>query len=185
VLAKEEHRLKMVFISRVSKMKNLDGALKSLTRVQNKIEYCVYGTIEDKQYYNECMRIAKLLPKNVYVKFYGEYKPDELIEKISDYDCLFLPTHHENFGHAILEALRAGLPVLISKNTPWDDIEIRGCGWKYSPDEYNAFARKIDELAAMKPDKFHELKNNALKYAQDYAQKSDIIKQNIDMFESV
>ena len=43
---------------------------------------------------------------------------------------LFLaPSHTENFGMAIAEALQAGRPVLTTRGTPWRELPERGCGW--------------------------------------------------------
>jgi glycosyltransferase involved in cell wall biosynthesis len=40
-----------------------------------------------------------------------------------------LPTLHENYGHAIAEALASGCPVLISDHTPWNEAEIKNAGF--------------------------------------------------------
>ena len=44
-------------------------------------------------------------------------------------DCFVLPTHTENFGIVIAEALYAGLPVLTTKNAPWEGLQKYNCGW--------------------------------------------------------
>ena len=40
-----------------------------------------------------------------------------------------LPSHSENFGSVILEALAAGTPCLASRGTPWRQLEEHQCGW--------------------------------------------------------
>lgn len=44
-------------------------------------------------------------------------------------DCFVLPTHTENFGIVIAEALYAGLPVITTKNAPWNGLVDNKCGW--------------------------------------------------------
>ena len=58
----------------------------------------------------------------------GEVKHEKLHALLHEYDVMLLPTLGENFGHAIIEALDAGLPVVISDRTPWRNLEQAGVG---------------------------------------------------------
>jgi glycosyltransferase involved in cell wall biosynthesis len=40
-----------------------------------------------------------------------------------------LPSHSENFGLAIAEALAAGVPALVTDTTPWSGLNEHGAGW--------------------------------------------------------
>ena len=50
-------------------------------------------------------------------------------------DCFVLPTHTENFGIVIAEALYAGIPVITTKGAPWSCLRGQGCGWWIDLDE--------------------------------------------------
>lgn len=51
---------------------------------------------------------------------------DELLQSSA---FLILPSHTENFGMVVLEALASGVPVLASRGTPWKDLDVHHCGW--------------------------------------------------------
>ena len=44
-------------------------------------------------------------------------------------DLLIHPSVSENFGIVVAEALWAGLPVVTTKGTPWQELVGRKCGW--------------------------------------------------------
>jgi glycosyltransferase involved in cell wall biosynthesis len=44
-------------------------------------------------------------------------------------DLFILPTHSENFGVVVAEALASGLPVITTKGAPWGEIVKENCGW--------------------------------------------------------
>lgn len=49
-----------------------------------------------------------------------------------------LPSHSENFGLVIAEALAAGVPALVTDTTPWSGLAAHGCGWCTSWENYAA-----------------------------------------------
>jgi glycosyltransferase involved in cell wall biosynthesis len=40
-----------------------------------------------------------------------------------------LPSHGENFGLSIAEALAQGVPALVTDTTPWSGLNLTGSGW--------------------------------------------------------
>lgn len=47
-----------------------------------------------------------------------------------------LPSHSENFGLVIAEALAAGVPALVTDTTPWTGLATSGSGWCVPWDQY-------------------------------------------------
>ena len=90
-------------------------------------------------------------------------------------DLFLLPTRGENFGHAIFDALEVGLPVLISDQTPWRELEQIGAGWSLSLADPDRFAAAIDRMAALGPGERIALRRGARALAESSLQESDAV----------
>jgi glycosyltransferase involved in cell wall biosynthesis len=55
-----------------------------------------------------------------------------------------LPTHSENFGIAVAEALAHGCPVITTKAAPWQDLQTHNCGW-WIDDDVNVLSVTLVE----------------------------------------
>lgn len=65
-----------------------------------------------------------------------------------------LPSHSENFGLVIAEALAAGVPAVVTDSTPWSDLTPNHAGWcvpweDYIPTMASALLLPRSELRAM------------------------------------
>jgi len=54
---------------------------------------------------------------------------DDKVCALANSELFVLPTHSENFGLVIGEALAFGTPVITTKAAPWRDLETHHCGW--------------------------------------------------------
>ena len=182
LILRETDKLKIVFISRISPMKNLLLALEILKNVQQTISYDIYGPIEDHDYWTICKALINTLPENIQVKYKGELYPNEVVNTLSKYDVFFMPTKGENYGHVIAEALCAGLPILIADTTPWRNLQESGIGWDLSLDNLEAFIDAIEQLAIMSADDHHKMRKDVLEWAKNKFSQRDAIDANIAMF---
>ncbi len=151
VRKKEKGQLKIVSIARIAPEKNTLFALQVLSKVSGdfQIQADFYGEIYAEDYFAKCENLVSQLPENIEVNFKGSVPKDALHSVYSEADLFFMPTRGENYGHAIIEALLHGLPVLISDQTPWKNLERDGLGAEYSLESKSAFVGFIENIASM------------------------------------
>lgn len=179
------HPFTVLFLSRVSRMKNLDFALRLLSEVRSPVQFVIHGALEDSAYWSECKRLIAAMPPHVRVEYRGEVPHEAVGGVLRTADLFLLPTRGENYGHAIVEALAAGLPVLISDRTPWSDLAEWGAGWVLPLGDTAPFAAAVDSCANDTLEARAERSRNARAYADNLACASDSVDANLRMFRSV
>ncbi|MFH2047081.1 MAG: glycosyltransferase [Pseudomonadota bacterium] len=144
--------LRIVFLSRISREKNLDYALEVLKKVNTKVIFDIYGPAENTVYWNECQALISQLPANVAVNYLGRVDSNEVVKIFGSYDLFLFPTGGEAYGHVIAECLTAGTPVLISTETPWRNLQDDGLGWDIDLTQQDSFVNVIEKLALLNHD---------------------------------
>ncbi|MDF1553823.1 MAG: glycosyltransferase family 4 protein [Deferrisomatales bacterium] len=162
--------LRMVLVGRIARNKNIFGAISILKNIsQAMVSLTVFGPLEDQVYWAECEAEIARLPPNVTVEYGGILGPEEVVPNLSRYDLFFLPTAGENFGHAILEALVSGCPVLISDRTPWRGLADRGVGWDLPLQDETRFLAVVKDCAAMDQRRLLAMREKAMEYGRSVA----------------
>jgi glycosyltransferase involved in cell wall biosynthesis len=148
---------RFVFLSRVSRIKNIEFAVDCLSKAEGRIELDVVGPLEDDKYAEELRAQIALLPPNVTVRLLGPVPHEDVKDALAQAHVFLLPTKGENFGHAIAEALAIGQPCLISDRTPWSDLQGAGAGWAVPLEDPDQWAARIWELVQMGEPEFRAL----------------------------
>jgi len=66
-------------------------------------------------------------------EFTGPLQGEDLCAAYESASLFIQPSHTENFGMAIAEAMAHSLPVVTTTGTPWSILPERGCGWWVAP----------------------------------------------------
>ena len=143
--------LKVIFLSRISREKNLDFVLRVLQRVKAEIVFDIYGPDEDGVYWHECQQLMGKLPSNIRARYHGPVASENVAAVFAAYDLFFFPSKGENYGHVIAESISVGTKILISKDTPWLELEKDGLGWDVGLESEAAFVEHIEALAQKSP----------------------------------
>jgi glycosyltransferase involved in cell wall biosynthesis len=149
--APNEGPARLVFIGRISVMKNLDLILSSLRNLSEPVGFDIYGPVEDVRYWSKCRLLIRQLPAHVRVRYAGELPHTEVRRTFSEYDAFIFPSRGENFGHVIAESLSASCPVVCSDHTPWSPVLAAGGGAVVRDLTVEALAKELERFAAMTP----------------------------------
>jgi glycosyltransferase involved in cell wall biosynthesis len=167
--------LKLVFISRITPVKNLAfliDLLKSHT-FPGIVQLTVAGEIEDKTYWQTCIDKVNSFPSNIKFEYAGAIKHEKLLDWLQQFHFLFLPTYGENFGHVIFEAFISGRPVIISDQTPWKDLQEKNIGWEIPLSDKQEFVNIIIESIKMNQTQYNMMSDHCAKFADDYRNNKD------------
>jgi glycosyltransferase involved in cell wall biosynthesis len=124
---KKVNQLNLLSVARVSSEKGILEAAEFLAHWNKPVEWKIAGIIQD-------LDLAKsvdslLAGKQVKHEWLGHSERNQIRELYQWAHVFYLPTRGENFGHAIAEALSAGLPALISNATPWQNLAAHHAGF--------------------------------------------------------
>jgi glycosyltransferase involved in cell wall biosynthesis len=174
--------LRLIFLSRISRKKNLHFALKSLASVRGHVEFEIVGPVEDKGYWAECQDQIRVLPENVVVRSIGPVPHENVRRTFLQHHFLLLPTLGENFGYAILEALAAGCPVVISDQTPWRDLHSAGAGWNLPLGRPDLWQDVLQECVAMDDKVYRSLSQRARCFAEQWLSSLFFHRDSVNLF---
>lgn len=166
VPAKEAGTLQLVSVGIISPMKNYLLVLSALQQVKATVSYEIYGPVKEPVYWEECLHAIKALPSNITVSYFPELPPHKVGNKLEGKHVFILPSRSENYGHAIVEALSSGLPVITSDNVPWQQLEEAVAGINIVAEE-NAIAAAIEKFAAMELEEYSRYRSGAVRYIKE------------------
>lgn len=124
-----------IFLGRLHPKKGLDVLLAAYRQVA--LEHhgelpalVIAGPASDATYYGALTRQADELPGNARVVWTGMLERARKWQALQNAEVFVLPSHQENFGIAVVEALAMGTPVLLSKQVNiWDMIVENNAGY--------------------------------------------------------
>ena len=158
---------KLLFLSRIHPKKGIESLLKAWSNVYNNHPNWILDIVGPgkKKYVNKLKKIIEEL-KLERVRISGPLYGREKEVVYMDSDLFILPTHNENFGMVVAEALSYSLPVIVSKGAPWDQIEQNEAGW-WVENNVSAYTRKIDDVLGLPQEELIRMGKNGRKWMEE------------------
>jgi glycosyltransferase involved in cell wall biosynthesis len=154
----ESAEFNLLFLSRIEQKKNLESLLQALRLVRTKnpnVTMSIAGD-GDPKYVAALQSLARDMSIEPHVNWLGYVKGDQKNGVLGAASAFVLPSHSENFGIAVAEALAAGLPCLVSRGVALSvEVEKAGAGIVIgtAPNEIAAGVEKLlaqpGEIVAM------------------------------------
>ena len=124
----------LLFLGRIHEKKGCDLLVEALSNIADaSVRLVIAGPSADEDY---LVRLQRLAERSAYrVTFTGMLSGSLKWGAFAAADAFVLPSHQENFGIAVAEALACGTPVLISnKVNIWREIEQERAGFVENDD---------------------------------------------------
>jgi glycosyltransferase involved in cell wall biosynthesis len=131
------NRRVLLYLSRVDPKKNLEALIDAFAGIvadapDLRLLVCGAG---DEGYVASLETRAETRGVADRIEWAGEVRGDEKASAFALADLFVLPSHSENFGIAVVEAMAAGVPVVVSGGVPLADrIVDAGAGWRCGTD---------------------------------------------------
>jgi glycosyltransferase involved in cell wall biosynthesis len=120
----------LLFLSRIHPTKGIDRLLNAWMQLQASHPQwrLVIAGRGDASHVQEVRALAAELGVER-VEFPGPLYGEAKEQAYFGADLFVLPTHSENFGMVVAEALAHGCPAIVGRGAPWSGLEIEACGW--------------------------------------------------------
>ena len=165
----------LLFLGRIHPKKGVDLLLNAYQKIAAHHELppalVVAGPTENPELMQHLQKISEALPVKAPVFWPGLLQGDEKWGALRSADAFVLPSHQENFGLAVAEALAAGTPVLLSRQVNiWREIIADGAGLA-APDTSDGTVSLLREWESLPADRRAAMR---LRAAECYARRFNI-----------
>jgi glycosyltransferase involved in cell wall biosynthesis len=161
---------KFLFISRLHPKKNIEFLIELWSiLVKEKIDLYLDLVGEgDLDYTNKLKKKVKYYNLEKNINFAGPKYFNDLDIFYKKNQIFIFPSKSENFGVVILEALSNGLPVITSNQTPWEDLDLKKCGWRLNLD-IESFQDLLKKIILGKFKNYNSYSQNAILYSKEFS----------------
>ena len=121
----------MVYLGRLDPIKGIENLLQARSILKDDTRSSLSLVIAgagSAEYTKHLQYIISRMSPVERPKMVGAVLGGEKERLFANADVVVVPSHTENFGLVVAEALARAVPVIASKGTPWQRVEEIGCG---------------------------------------------------------
>lgn len=147
----------LLFLGRIHPTKCVDRLLQAWKTLQEQHpdwRLVIAGPGDPAYMQNLHAMAASLALERVY--FAGPAYGVDKSRAYQEAELFVLPSHSENFGMAVAEALAHGCPAVVSRGAPWAGLETEGCGW-WVDHAVGPLTTTLHEAMALSPPQLAEM----------------------------
>ena len=170
----------LVFLGRIHPKKGLLDLVEALSRVRPSDWRLRFAGPDEGGHLAEVMRRVEVRGLRDSVEYVGVVEGATKTALFAGADLFVLPSHSENFGLVVAEALAHGVPVITTRATPWKGLEQRGCGWWIEPTA-DALAECFRAAFALDPTALRAMGAKGREYAREFHWPT-IARQTADVY---
>ena len=176
----------ILFLSRIHVKKGINFLLEAVAQLKEQMEgYVIRIAGEgDVTYIEELKQLAARLGISQLIIFEGGVYGNRKWELFRQADLFILPTHSENFGIVVAEALASGTPVITTMGTPWSELESQRCGW-WTEGGTEATAQALCNFLSLTEDELEMMGRNGRKLVEEKYSVRKVAKEFVDMYKSI
>ena len=101
------------------------------------------------------------------VTFEGHLEGDLKEEFLAKSYFSFMPSHTENFGLVVIEALAQGTPVIASKGSPWQVLNELNIGY-WVENDAKSLSQAINQILLLRQEEYKNMSKNAHEYVTQH-----------------
>jgi glycosyltransferase involved in cell wall biosynthesis len=115
------------------------------------------------------------------VRFTGALAKDTIRTKLAEADVFLLPSRYEGMSNAAIEAMEAGLPILLTRCGGIDTYIDESTGWTCEPDDVDGLTAALLRMLDTPADKLLAMGKQARSLTELHFQIEKIGQQNADL----
>ena len=182
---------RVLFVSRMHPKKGVMELVEAWNKLeaQNTLNwvcelvYTVSGDLEKAYETKVKTRVKELGLEDQFI-FTGALNDDEKWDAYARADLFVLPTRSENFGIVVAEALWAGVPVITTKGTPWQELKECKCGW-WIDTGVEPLVKVLGEATALSDVEYREMGTRGRKLVEEKYTWEAVVKMMVKGYQMI